>query len=57
MTRSALTRCDTIPATLSARAGSRRPPRLVRPGGGIEVPDRPGFGVELNDVLVRAHPL
>ena len=25
--------------------------------GGIEVPDRPGFGVELNDVLVRAHPL
>jgi L-alanine-DL-glutamate epimerase-like enolase superfamily enzyme len=29
----------------------------VRPGGGIEVPDRPGFGVELNDVLVRAHPL
>jgi galactonate dehydratase len=25
--------------------------------GGIEVPDRPGFGVDLNDTLVRAHPL
>ena len=25
--------------------------------GGIEVPDRPGFGVELDDALVRAHPL
>lgn len=25
--------------------------------GSIEVPDRPGFGVELNDALVRSHPL
>ena len=24
-------------------------------GGAIEVPDRPGFGVELNDAVVRAH--
>ena len=32
------------------------PPELFA-NGGIEVPDRPGFGVELNDPLVRAHPL
>ena len=25
--------------------------------GAIAVPDRPGFGVELNDKVVRAHPL
>jgi galactonate dehydratase len=25
--------------------------------GAIAVPDRPGFGIELNDKLVRAHPL
>jgi len=24
-------------------------------GGAIDVPDRPGFGVELNDAVVRAH--
>ena len=32
------------------------PPELFA-NGSIEVPDRPGFGVELNDALVRAHPL
>jgi galactonate dehydratase len=31
------------------------PERFER--GDIEVPDRPGFGVDLNDALVRAHPL
>jgi galactonate dehydratase len=32
-------------------------PREVFENGSIGVPDRPGFGVELNDRVVRAHPV
>jgi galactonate dehydratase len=32
-------------------------PRELFEGGSIRVPDRPGFGIELDDRLVRAHPV
>jgi L-alanine-DL-glutamate epimerase-like enolase superfamily enzyme len=33
-----------------------QPPELFVKGA-IGVPDRPGFGVELNDRVVKAHPV
>jgi galactonate dehydratase len=32
-------------------------PRELFEGGSIHVPDRPGFGIELDDRIVRAHPV
>ena len=32
-------------------------PRELFEEGTIRVPDRPGFGIELNDAVVRAHPV
>jgi L-alanine-DL-glutamate epimerase-like enolase superfamily enzyme len=32
-------------------------PRELFERGSIRVPDRPGFGIELDDRIVRAHPV
>jgi galactonate dehydratase len=32
-------------------------PRELFVNGNIAVPDRPGFGIELNDQIIKAHPV
>ena len=39
------------------RHGCGEPAGDVRAAGAIRVPDRPGFGIALNDRLAAAHPL